>query len=337
MSADLSMPVSDGAAEVVVVGSLNVDLFVHAPRLPRPGETLIGTRFATDQGGKGANQAVAAARLGARVAMLGRVGRDAHGQRMLDALRREGIALAGVGEDATEPTGVAAISVAADGENCIVVVPGANHALAPAHVEAQAAVIAAARIVVLQLETPMAAVTQALRLARAAGVTTLLNAAPAAELSDEQLALIDWLVVNEGEAAQLLGATVAAASPEDVVRTTPAATAQAGAAAQALRARGPRHVVVTLGAAGLVHASAAGVLALGAPRVTAIDTTGAGDTFVGVLAAGLARGLAAPAALRWGQAAAALAVTRHGTQVAMPTRAEVVARWPDPTTDLDPA
>ena len=332
------MPVSDGAAEVVVVGSLNVDLFVHAPRLPRPGETLIGTRFATDQGGKGANQAVAAARLGARVAMLGRVGRDAHGQRMLEALRREGIAVDGVGEDATEPTGVAAISVAADGENCIVVVPGANHAFGAAQVEAHAAVIAAARIVVLQLETPMAAVTQALRLARAAGVATLLNAAPAAELSAEQLALIDWLVVNEGEAAQLLGAPVVAA-PEEAVRTTAQATAQAGAAAQALRARGPRHVVVTLGAAGLVHASAAGVLALGAPRVTAIDTTGAGDTFVGVFAAGLARGLAAPDALRWGLAAAALAVTRHGTQSAMPTRAELVSRWPDPdpVNDLDPA
>lgn len=304
-------------AEVVVVGSLNLDLFVHAPRLPRPGETLIGSDFATDQGGKGANQAVAAARIGASVAMLGRLGRDANGERLRDALVREGIACDGVGDDDAQPTGVAAIVVAPDGENCIIVVPGANHALTPQHVEAFAGLLGAARIVVLQLEIPMPAVTAALRLAHEAGVPTLLNAAPAAELSAPQWAMVDWLVVNEGEARSLLGEPVADPS-------------QARAAAGALRARGPRHVVVTLGAAGLVHASSDGVVHLAAPAAKAIDSTGAGDTFVGALAASLAQGLAPLAALRWGQAAAALAVTRRGTQSAMPTRAEVLARWPDP-------
>ena len=301
---------------IVVVGSLNVDLVVHAPRLPRPGETLIGSHFATDLGGKGANQAVAAARMGARVAMVGRLGRDAHGERLRAALLCEGIACEAVSDDATQPTGVASILVAPDGENCIVVVPGANHTLAPAHVAACAALFASARVVVLQLEVPMAAVTQALRQARDAGVTTVLNAAPAAELSAQQLSMVDWLVVNEGEAGSLLARPVA-----DL--------AQARAAAEGLRARGPKHVVVTLGAGGLLHASEAGTVHLAACEVRALDSTGAGDTFVGVLAAGLAQGMQLPAALRWGQAAAALAVTRHGTQSAMPTRAQVLAQWPE--------
>ena len=279
----------------------------------------------TDEGGKGANQAVAAARMGARVAMVGRVGRDAHGQRLRDALAREGIASANVGEDDTRPSGVAAIVVAQGGENSIVVVPGANGALTAAQVQAAAGPIAAARIVVLQLETPMPGVALALRLARKAGVTTLLNAAPMVALPAGLLATVDWLVVNEGEAAALVAQPVS--DP-----------AQACVAAQALCALGPRHVVVTLGADGLVHASGDGVLHLAARPVHAVDSTGAGDTFVGALAAALARGLPAPIALQWGQAAAALAVTRRGTQSAMPTRAQVLAHAPelagDPATGI---
>lgn len=300
--------------DVVVLGSLNIDLVVHAPRLPLPGETLMGHDFATDEGGKGANQAVAARRMGARVAMVGCVGRDAHGQRLRDALQREGIACAAVGEDSTRPTGVASIVVGQAGENSIVVVPGANHGLLPQHVDACRSLMAAARIVVLQLEIPLPSVMQALQLARGAGVTTLLNAAPATELSSAQLAWVDWLVVNESEASSLLARPVV-----DL--------AQARAAAEALRARGPRHVVLTLGAAGLVHAGEHGVNHVGAHDVTAVDSTGAGDTFVGALAAGLARGLPPQAALRWGQAAAALAVTQRGSQSAMPTRAQVLAQF----------
>jgi ribokinase len=307
--------------EVVVVGSLNLDLFFQAPRLPRPGETLTGSDFSVDQGGKGANQAVAARRVGARVAMVGRVGVDANGERLVDALVREGIDCGAIGREPGRPTGVAAITVATGGENSIVVVPGANHSLTPAHVEAATGLLGAARIVVVQLEVPLDAVAAALALAGAAGAQTLLNAAPAVALPDELLASLDWLVVNEGEAASLLGAPV-----DDL--------SQAVAAGEALRARGPKHVLVTLGGAGLVHADAHGTTHLAAPTVTAVDTTGAGDTFVGALAAALAQGLAPDAALRWGQAAAALAVTRRGTQSAMPTRADILARWPDPSISL---
>lgn len=316
MNSNLEAVLESIAPDMVVVGSLNIDLVVHAPRLPHPGETLMGSDFSTDEGGKGANQAVAAARMGARVAMVGCLGRDAHGQRLRTALQHEGIACAAIGDDEARPTGVASIVVAQDGENSIVVVPGANHALSPRHIEAWGRLLTTARIVVLQLEITLASVTMALQLAHRAGVMTLLNAAPAAELSAQQLALVDWLVVNESEAGSLAALVVSEVS-------------QACAAAQALRALGPRHVVVTLGAAGLVHASDAGVIHLPAPQVHAVDSTGAGDTFVGALAAGLAGGLPCAEALRWGQAAAALAVTRRGSQSAMPTRAQVLAQWGD--------
>jgi ribokinase len=298
---------------VLVVGSLNVDLVVRAPRQPRAGETLIGDGFATDQGGKGANQAVAAARMGVQVAMVGRVGDDDHGRRMRSALEREGIDTTAVSTDDTLPTGVAAILVAHDGENSIVVVPGANHALGLQHIDAAAAQLTKARVVVAQLEVPQAAVFHALRLARSAGAVTLLNAAPAAVLAPELLQTVQWLVVNEGEAAALLGTPVVEMS-------------QARAAARALLAWGPVDVVVTVGARGLVHANAAGVTHHAANAVKAVDTTGAGDTFVGVLAASLAQGLPADEALRRGQAAAAIAVTRHGAQSAMPSADEVAAR-----------
>ncbi|KNZ34480.1 MAG: hypothetical protein AD742_00055 [Methylibium sp. NZG] len=309
---------------VLVVGSLNVDLVVRAPRQPRPGETLIGDGFATDQGGKGANQAVAAARMGVRVAMIGRVGDDDHGRRMTAALAREGIDIGAVSTDDALPTGVAAIVVSHDGENSIVVVPGANHALGLQHIDAAAARLTVAHVVVAQLEVPTAAVFHALRLARSAGAVTLLNAAPAAApaaapsaaLTPEQLQSVNWLVVNEGEAATLLGTPVVEMS-------------QARAAARALLGWGPGDVVVTVGARGLVHANAAGVTHHAASAVKAVDTTGAGDTFVGVLAAALAQGLSADEALRRGQAAAAIAVTRRGAQSAMPSADEVAAALAD--------
>lgn len=300
--------------DVVVVGSLNVDLVVRAPRLPLPGETLIGDSFATDQGGKGGNQAVAAARMGARVAMLGRVGGDAHGERLVQALKREGIDCGAVSVDDTHPSGVASIMVADGGENSIVVVAGANHRLMPAHIEAHAGLLQVAKVVVAQLETPLASVLLALRLAQQGGATTVLNAAPAANLSAQQLGVVDWLVVNENEAQALVGLPAGDA-------------AQARLAALALRALGPRHVVVTLGGAGLVHAAESSVAHHAAAQVQAVDATGAGDTFVGALAACLASGELPETALQWGQAAAAVAVTRRGAQSAMPSRAEVRAQW----------
>jgi ribokinase len=302
---------------VVVVGSLNMDLKVRTPRLPVPGETLLGSSFSTDSGGKGANQAVAAARMGVAVAMLGCIGHDAHGDALARSLREAGVAVEALVVDEVQASGIGAIFLMPDGENSIVVVPGANHALTPARVEAQAHLLRQARLVVVQLECPLDSVRRALRIAREAGVTTLLNAAPAQPLDDALLADVDWLVVNEVEAAMLSGLPV----------DTPAEVEQA---AQALRRRGPAQVVVTLGAAGMHHAGPDGTLALPAPRVTAVDTTGAGDTFVGALAAGLAEGAPLAATFARAQIAAALAVSRLGTQSAMPTRAEVDAFAPAP-------
>ena len=306
----MSEPFAATAADVLVVGSLNMDLRIRTPRLPAPGETLTGSGFDTDGGGKGANQAVAAARQGARVAMLGAVGQDAHGAALLAALQADGIDTHAVERIAGTPSGTAAILLMPDGENSIVVIPGANHALTPERVRAQAARLRQARVVVAQLECPLDAVTEALAIAREAGAVTVLNAAPVQPLDDALLGQLDWLVVNEIEAAALAGMPVPG-------------PAEARAVAEQLRRRGPRQVLVTLGAEGLVLAGPEGTLALPAPRVQAIDTTGAGDTVVGALAAALAAGRPLREALTRAQAAAALAVTRLGTQSAMPTAAEV--------------
>lgn len=306
----MSEPFAATAADVLVVGSLNMDLRIRTPRLPAPGETLTGSGFDTDGGGKGANQAVAAARQGARVAMLGAVGQDAHGAALLAALQADGIDTHAVERIAGTPSGTAAILLMPDGENSIVVIPGANHALTPERVRAQAARLRQAHVVVAQLECPLDAVTEALAIAREAGAVTVLNAAPVQPLDDALLGQLDWLVVNEIEAAALAGMPVPG-------------PAEARAVAEQLRRRGPRQVLVTLGAEGLVLAGPEGTLALPAPRVQAADTTGAGDTVVGALAAALAAGRPLREALTRAQAAAALAVTRLGTQSAMPTAAEV--------------
>lgn len=306
----MSEPFAATTADVLVVGSLNMDLRIRTPRLPAPGETLTGSGFDTDGGGKGANQAVAAARQGARVAMLGAVGQDAHGAALLAALQADGIDTHAVERIAGTPSGTAAILLMPDGENSIVVIPGANHALTPERVRAQAARLRQAHVVVAQLECPLDAVTEALAIAREAGAVTVLNAAPVQPLGDALLGQLDWLVVNEIEAAALAGMPVPG-------------PAEARAVAEQLRRRGPRQVLVTLGAEGLVLAGPEGTLALPAPRVQAVDTTGAGDTVVGALAAALAAGRPLREALTRAQAAAALAVTRLGTQSAMPTAAEV--------------
>jgi len=305
---------SSKPASVVVVGSINMDMVSHSPRLPAPGETLVGEAFVMAPGGKGANQAVAAARLGAEVAFVSRVGTRQHGAELLAALGAEGVHTAAVATDATVLPGIAVIMVASQGgENSIVYVPGSNAQLSAADVEQAKAVLQAARVVVAQLEVPQPAIAQAFALARAAGVTTILNAAPALPVSAELLAQTQWLVLNETEAGQMAG--IPSASLEQV-----------RAAAEALLARGPGQVVVTLGAQGVLLCSAQqGAQHLPAQRVTAVDTVGAGDTFVGGLATGLAEGWAPADAVRLGQAAAALAVSRAGVQTAMPRRAELAA------------
>ncbi|AOK00046.1 ribokinase [Burkholderia vietnamiensis] len=295
---------------IAVVGSLNVDLVTHAPRLPVPGETLLGTAFRTVSGGKGANQAVAAARLGASVAMIGCVGNDAFGARLHDALAAERIDLTHVHRIDGAATGVATITVDASGANSIVVVPGANARLDAATIDAARDAIAGAALMVCQLEVPMETVVRAIDRARACGTPVLLNPAPARPLSDALLARLEYLVVNETEAESLTG--IAVGDDASAVR-----------AADALHAKGAGNVLVTLGARGVCWRGSAGNGRHPALAVTAVDTTAAGDTFVGGFAAARAGGASMDDAIAFGQRAAAISVTRHGAQTSIPTREEV--------------
>lgn len=296
---------------IVVVGSLNMDLVMRTPRVPVGGETLHGHEFSTLPGGKGANQAVACARLGGRVSMIGQVGCDGFGTTLRDGLAADGIDVGGVKRSTSAGTGVAMILVEDIGQNRIVLAAGANGALLPADIDAQAAAIEGAAMLVLQLEVPMTVVERAIEIAHAAGVPVLLNPGPAAPLADRLWSQIDILVPNESEASLLSGVEVV-----DV--------ASAYAAARVLRQRGVRYVLITLGANGVVAVDEGGERHLPAQVVKAVDTTAAGDTFIGGLAAGLIEGLALDAAIALGQRASALCVTRHGAQPSIPYRRELV-------------
>jgi ribokinase len=296
------------ASGLLVLGSVNRDLVVHAPRLPLPGETLRGRQFASCLGGKGANQAVAAARLGARVALAAQVGRQEGGEALLVQLRAEGVDVTQVLQPDDQAPGVALIVVGAeDGENQIVTVAGSNATLTPDFADALR--LDGLAWLVAQQELPPALLQRAFSRARAAGVRTLLNAAPFREEGAALLPLADVLVVNQLEAQALLGR-----GAQDEL-----------AAAQALRARGAGAVLLSRGGAGLVWVDAERQLELPAFAVQAVDTVGAGDTLVGALVTALAEGQGVEAALRFALAAAALAVSRPGVQDAMPTRAEVEA------------
>jgi ribokinase len=296
---------------VCVVGSANVDLTFRAASLPRPGETLAGSAFQLAFGGKGANQAVAAARLGAAVGLVARVGSDLFGQQMRQHFLAEHVDTTHVGTDDSRPSGVASITVDDEGRNCILVVAGANGALTPADVRGAADAIQTSRVLLCQLEVPVETTHAALEVARGAGVTTVLNPAPAAPLADEVLRLADLCVPNESEAERLTGRPV----------TTPA---EAEAAARVLQARGARTVLVTLGDQGVLVAGQA-VRHIPALSVRAVDTTGAGDAFIGGLAVFLAEGLPLEQAAARACAVAALSVTRLGAQAALPSRAELEA------------
>ncbi|ASR56185.1 ribokinase [Cellulomonas sp. PSBB021] len=294
------------AHDVVVVGSVNADLVVRVARHPRPGETLLGSTSDTLPGGKGANQAVAAARQGARVALVGAVGTDPQAAVALSALRAADVDLTHV-RRVDGATGLAVVTVAGSGENTIVVVPGANATLTPARVDEARGTIARAAVCVLQLEIPLDTVAHAARLAHRHGTRVLLNAAPATALPRDVLRLADPLVVNEHEAATLLGRAL----------DSPAA-----AAAHELTGLGVRSVVVTLGAAGLVGHGPDGAFSWSAPVVQPVDTTGAGDAFVGALAAGLAAGQPLRAASAHATRVAAYSVTRLGAQPSYPGPAD---------------
>jgi ribokinase len=300
------------APRICVVGSTNIDLTFRTQRLPVAGETLAGQSFHLGHGGKGANQAVMAARLGAEAAFVSRVGRDAFGELALANLRAQGIDTGFVGLDGRRATGVASILVDDQARNCILVVPGANLGLSTQEVRDAAGAIRSADAVVCQLEVPLEAVTEAFRLAREAGVRTILNPAPAQSLSDELLQFTDVCVPNEGEAAEL----------SRISTTNGGRTADAG---EVLRRRGPKAVLVTLGERGVVVHEGGEPEHIPAPGVVAEDTSGAGDAFVGSLAVFLAEGHSLREAARRANVAAALSVTRLGTQASYPLRSEVEA------------
>ena len=294
------------APRVVVVGSANTDFIVHAPKLPVAGETVLGRPLLTAYGGKGANQAVAAARAGARVHFIARTGDDDAGRRYLAHLQDLGIAVSGGVESGT-PSGVALISVDGSGQNQISVAPGANERLRPSLLPSSAE-LRRTSLLVTQLETPLPTVEEALKRGREAGATTLLNAAPAQPLPERFASLVDILVANEGEALLLAGC-----SGDDEV----------GSAMHTLASLGYPTVVVTLGPRGIAYRSGGESGHLDGVKVEVQDATGSGDTFVGYLASGLARGLELPDALEEANAAAALSVTRAGAQPAIPTRRQV--------------
>jgi ribokinase len=298
------------AANISVVGSLNMDLIARTPRFPQPGETIIGDEFHTVPGGKGANQAVAAARLGAQVSMVGRVGRDAFAESLLDNLAAAGVDHTFVIHDPEAATGVALIAVDDAGQNSIIVASGANVRLSPADVDGAEAAIAGADALLLQLESPLETVTRAAKVAHAHGVPVILNPAPARSLPGALLALVDVLIPNESETALLTGLPVG--DP-----------AEAEAAAAALRTLGVGTVILTLGERGALLAREDGAEYFPAFEVTPVDTTAAGDAFVGGFAVALAEGRSLAEAVQWGNGAGALATTRLGAQPSLPTRQDL--------------
>lgn len=300
-------------ANVVVVGSLNMDLVTRTQRLPQLGETLFGDALQTVHGGKGANQAVAAARLGARVAMLGRVGSDAYGAQLRAGLLDEQIECSGVCSVPGGVSGVALIVVDAHSQNTIVVVPGANAALTPGDIESCDAMLQGAEVIVCQLEVPYDTVAHTLKRGRALNKTVILNPAPVnGPLPSQWLEAIDYLIPNESEAQALSGVVVDS-------------LASAQRAAFKLIEAGARNVIVTLGAKGALFVSGQKAVHFAAPSVEAVDATAAGDTFVGAFSAALAQGKNEDQAIRFAQIAAALSVTRPGAQPSIPGLADVSA------------
>lgn len=294
---------------VVVFGSINMDLVAQVPRLPKPGETLLGSRFSTVPGGKGANQAVGAARLNAPTQMIGQVGDDGFGQELIASLEAAGVDVAGVSVDRTTASGVAMIAVDESSENHIIVVPGANGTVGGREIDRLRSTLTTAAALLLQLEIPISAVQSAAEIAHAAGVLVILDPAPAqSDLSDELYKTVDILTPNATEAEQLVGRSINSRS-------------DAEQAAQTLQQRGAKTVIVKLGAEGAVCATPEDCFFVPAFAVNAIDTVAAGDAFNAALAVAITEGKSMREAVRWGAAAGALAATKSGAQASLSDRA----------------
>ena len=303
----MERPQSNDIPQIAVVGSINRDTVLRARSIPQPGETVLGISQKSSRGGKGANQAIAAARLGCAVSMIGRVGADADGPGCLGALAAEGVDVDGVGVDVEASTGHATVIVDDNAENAIVVIPGANAMLGPSEVRAAGAALRDAAVTLLQLEVPLDAVQEAMSLATG---TIILNPAPAQRIPAPLLAQVGILVPNRLELAYLSG-------------RSPASDIE-GVIAQAHAIPGPEAIVVTLGGQGAVLVSERGALHVAAFPVDAVDTTGAGDAFCGGLADAVARGVELDRAVQWAAAVGAIATTRSGAQAALPNRDQVL-------------
>jgi ribokinase len=297
-------------AEIVVIGSINMDLVVRTTRMPLPGETLHGEDLNIIPGGKGANQAAAVAKMGSDIAMIGRVGSDVFGQKLIAELEAAGVNTKHILTTAKSASGTALIIVDQKGQNSIVVSPGANGTLLPADILANEELIRQSKILILQFEIPLETVQCAVEIATKYHVKVILNPAPAKAVSRDLLSLVDILVPNETEASQLSGIQVV-----DI--------ASAEAAAKALLSSGVGIVVITLGEKGALLATSTAVRHVPSVEVKAVDTTAAGDAFVGGLAAALVQGLSPEDAVRYATCAGALAVTKFGAQTSLPTKAEV--------------
>ncbi|KAA3619365.1 MAG: ribokinase [Calditrichaeota bacterium] len=297
--------------KITVVGSSNTDMIIRVPRIPLPGETILGGQFSMAAGGKGANQAVAAARAGGDVIFIARVGNDLFGNQALTGFEAEGIDISYVARDQNLPSGVAEIFVAENGENSIAVASGANANLRPADIQQAEAAIADVGVLVLQLESPLRTVEKAVEIAVKNGVPVILNPAPAQTLSEKLLNQISFITPNESEAQQLTGIPVVDA--ESAMR-----------AANYLHKQGVENVIITMGATGAYVSSTEFKSLVPAFQVNSVDSTAAGDVFNGTLAVALLEGRGLLEAVRFASAAAALSVTRPGAQPSAPTRHEIM-------------
>ena len=299
--------------KVTIVGSLNVDTTLRIKRMPLPGETLAAEGKSSAAGGKGANQAVSAARSGAQTAFIGEVGKDNSGQMMLDEMKANGIDVAGIRENDQVGTGTASILLDENGQNSILIYGGANQQLSPTDVEAAKDKITAADFVVAQFETPQAATLRAFQLAKANGVTTILNPAPAQKIDPEVLKLTDLIIPNETESAELTGVII---TDETSMLISAAKFAQMGV----------RNLIITVGAKGAFYCTQDGYSFIPAFKVNAVDTTAAGDTFIGALSSRLKPDMSnIEKALVYAQRASSLAVQMMGALPSIPTREEILA------------
>lgn len=291
--------------KLLVVGSLNMDLVVNISRHPQIGETILGGKFSTFPGGKGANQAVGAARMGAAVTMIGRVGQDGFGDELRASAAKDGIDVHYVTVDEREATGVALITVDAQGRNTIVVASGANLALTPHALHTAKTAFANTDVMVTQLESPLETVSEAVALAAQHNLRVVLNPAPAQPLGAELLSKVDYFIPNEREAMQVVGAETLESAIDQLL------------------VMGVRNLIITLGEKGVMVVTADGRRQIPAYPVKVIDTVAAGDAFVGAFATGLAEGMNIEDAIHLGNAAAAISVTRHGAQPSLPMRNEL--------------